>query len=340
MDLFATPGNAIPAEAIISAVRTVDGLTLRVVRWTRRGGRGTVVLAIGRSEFIEQYLEVAADLLDRRFDVVVMDWRGQGQSDREITGANHGHVSSFAHYARDLAALEQQILQPFAPRPWYGLGHSMGAAILLEQAHAGACPFSRLVLTAPMIDVPLRYRGITTACAALASRLGLGTLSIPRGDEGSVLKRGFPGNPLTSDEARYDRVSSIMRSLPALTVGAPTIGWLHAALRVMARFRHPRYPLEIDTPTLVVAAGADRIVSTKATERFAARLKAGRCITLAQARHQVLVERDVIREQFWAAFDAFVPGHALDGSELHPPEPSSRRSDQRTTTLAPTGTRP
>jgi lysophospholipase len=26
------------------------------------------------------------------------------------------------------------------------------------------------------------------------------------------------------------------------------------------------------------------------------------------ARHEILMERDAIRAQFWAAFDAFIPG--------------------------------
>lgn len=345
MDLFATPGNPVPPDAIISAVRTTDNLTLRVARWARRGGRGTVVLVIGRSEFIEQYFEAVADLLDRRFDVVVMDWRGQGQSDREIGKLSHGHVSDFAAYGRDLAALERQILQPFAPRPWFALGHSMGAAVLLEQAHAGLSPFERLVLTAPMIDLPLRFRGFLAGLSAVAGRLGLATMLIPGGDGGSMMQRGFAGNPLTSDRTRYERVSSVMRALPHLVVGAPTIGWLRSAFRVMNRFAHPRYAVAITTPVLIVASGADRIVSTQATERFAARLKAGRCLTLAQARHQILSERDFIREQFWAAFDAFVPGHALDGSEITSASSAAQISlragqAQRTTTLVPTATRP
>ncbi len=45
-----------------------------------------------------------------------------------------------------------------------------------------------------------------------------------------------------------------------------------------------------------------------AIEAFASRLKAGHFITLPQARHDLLMERDVFRSQFWAAFDAFVPG--------------------------------
>ena len=50
------------------------------------------------------------------------------------------------------------------------------------------------------------------------------------------------------------------------------------------------------------------MVDTLATERFATRLKAGRLIVLPQGEHEILQERDAIREQFWAAFDAFIPG--------------------------------
>jgi lysophospholipase len=32
---------------------------------------------------------------------------------------------------------------------------------------------------------------------------------------------------------------------------------------------------------------------------------------LRGSRHEILQERDSIREQFWAAFDAFVPGVAM-----------------------------
>ena len=68
-------------------------------------------------------------------------------------------------------------------------------------------------------------------------------------------------------------------------------------------------PLSV-LPVLVVAAGADPVCSTPAVERFAARLAAGHTITIRGARHEILMERDAIREQFWAAFDAFVPGSA------------------------------
>jgi lysophospholipase len=38
------------------------------------------------------------------------------------------------------------------------------------------------------------------------------------------------------------------------------------------------------------------------------KLPAGGAVTLDGARHDILNECDDVREQFWAAFDAFIPG--------------------------------
>ena len=310
MDLTATPDNPVPPDPIVSAVRTQDGLTLRVARWVAKKSRGTVTIAIGRSEFIEEYLEIVAALLKRGFDCIIMDWRGQGQSDREIAQGRRGHVSSFEAYRLDLEALESQVIVPFARRPWFALGHSMGAAILLAQAHDGRSPFDRMVLSAPMIGINVRLPRLVSAIVKVATRIGLGTLMIPGGSEESIFTRAFESNILTTDLRQYNRLAMAMRTLPGLTVGAPTLSWLAGAFSVTERFAQPRYAVETLTPILIVAAGADQIIDTAATERFAIRLKAGRCITIPGARHQVIMENETIDRQFWAAFDAFIPGEA------------------------------
>jgi lysophospholipase len=64
-------------------------------------------------------------------------------------------------------------------------------------------------------------------------------------------------------------------------------------------------------PVLMLAASDDQVVQSKAVEELAIRLRAGSQIVLRGSRHEILQERDTIREQFWAAFDAFVPGVAL-----------------------------
>ena len=50
------------------------------------------------------------------------------------------------------------------------------------------------------------------------------------------------------------------------------------------------------------------MVSVPAIERLAAELRAGGQIVIPGARHELLMERDRVREQFFAAFDAFIPG--------------------------------
>lgn len=313
MELFETAGNVMPPGAIVSGVRTRDGLRLRVARWpVPREARGTVAVAIGRSEFIEQYYEVVAALIARKLDVVVWDWRGQGQSEREIRHVRRGYVSSFAAYRRDIAAIETQVLRAFAPRPWFGLGHSMGAAILIDQAHDGTSPFERLLLSAPMIDVPLRYGKSVRLLTRIADRLGLGQHLIPRGRERSQLMRPFDNNVLTRNKRQYARLATAVAQLPNLAVGSPTLHWLAGAFDLMARFEDPFYAVETVLPMLIVAAGADRIVDTAAVERFALRLKAGTCLVVPGARHQLMMESETVLAQFWAAFDAFIPGESVN----------------------------
>ena len=81
-----------------------DGVRLRAVVW--RGGRqGTAVIFPGRTEFAEKYGRVAGELVARGLSVLVIDWRGQGLSDRHPANAMLGHIEDFRTYQLDVAAL-------------------------------------------------------------------------------------------------------------------------------------------------------------------------------------------------------------------------------------------
>jgi lysophospholipase len=320
VDLIATPDNPIPRRPAVLAVETEDGLMLRAVRCrpSARKERGTVCILQGRAEFIEKYFETIADLRRRGFAVVAFDWRGQGRSSRQLGDPRKGHVRSFAHYRRDLEAIRAQVLEPYMPKPHFGLAHSMGGAIALVEARAGRLPFERLVATTPMVALCLIKSPKIAASTAMGLRLlGLGGNYVPGGGATSIATKPFAGNPLTGDAVRYARNAAAAAALGDGAIGDPTIGWLDAAFRFMRHFAEPRFPLEVRVPTLIVAAGADTICATPAIERFAARLKAGRALVLPGARHEILMERDDIRDEFWAAFDAFIPGT---------PDPTGRAS--------------
>lgn len=311
MNLFSFPENPIPHGAVAQTVTTVDGVTLRAATWRPPGRlKGTVCLVHGRAEAIEKYYEVVGELLGRGFAVATFDWRGQGGSDRRLDNPRKGHVDDFAEYERDLEAFMQQVALPDCPPPFFGLAHSTGGLICLRVARRSRQTFSRMVLASPLLDFGgfAPSRSVINFTAGAFSLLGLGDAFPPGGKIAEVDERGFRFNPLTSDPRRFARTAAIGKAHPELTVGAPTISWLHAACRAMNEAADAEFAASIRIPTLMIAAGEDKVVSPLAIERFAREMRIGSQIVIPGARHEILMERDPIRSLFWAAFDAFIPG--------------------------------
>jgi lysophospholipase len=316
MDLVALAKNPVPSGATTGYFECPGRLKLRFARWeaTRGPARGTVCLFQGRGEYIEKYFEVVADLRRRGFGVATMDWRGQGGSSRMLSNPRKGYVRSFAEFDQDLAQFMKQVVLPSCAPPYVALAHSMGGNILLRNAAQSKSWFSRMVLSAPMIAINEKRLGTSTGAARayteLACAFGFGSAFVPKGSERPIELDPFEGNPLTSDPERYQRNRQVLENTPPLGLGSPTLAWLRSALRSVARLRSPAYPLSVQMPLLLFAAGMDSIVSTQAIEEFALRLKVGTHVLLPQANHEILQETDEIRQRFWAAFDAYMGGDA------------------------------
>ncbi len=314
MDLVSTPKNPIPLGASAGYLDIRKGIKVRYASWQSvlQERRGTVCIFPGRNEFIEKYFEVVGELRRRGFAVAVLDWRGQGGSSRLTRGASKGHVRDFRDYEEDLHHFMKGVVLPDCPMPYYALAHSMSAAVLFNAATKRGCWFSRMVMTSPMVELlglPLSQAACARVAGAL-TLLGFGKAAMP-GDPEKWASDVFEGNPLTSDRERFNRNAGVLHVAPGLAAGPPTIGWLNAAFEAMARLRDEKYAPRIRIPSLLVTAGDDRIVSDKAIEDLSSRLRAGSQIILRGSRHEILQERDSVREQFWAAFDAFVSGAAL-----------------------------
>ncbi len=207
----------------------------------------------------------------------------------------------------------REIVLPDCPPPIFAIGHSTGANVLIRAAHRGRRWFDRMVLTAPLIalggvDYSMGTGAIVVRVLNLA---GFGTMYVPKSDTSVIESRPFVGNILTSDPVRYARNAAILEAEPALALGAPTVAWTDAAFRAMRQVREHSYPARIRQPILIVAGGNDAVVSNAAIEDFASLLRAGSHLVVVGAQHELLMEQDRFRSQFWAAFDAFVPGTPL-----------------------------
>ena len=84
----------------------------------------------------------------------------------------------------DVETFVQQVVLPDCPPPHFALAHSMGGAVMLRLAHAGKRWFDRMVLSAPMIDLPGRADLVAGARAAAGDAFaGQGGRYVPGGSD-------------------------------------------------------------------------------------------------------------------------------------------------------------
>ncbi|WP_299482782.1 alpha/beta hydrolase [uncultured Roseibium sp.] len=345
MSLIHHPENPVPNGAQTGFVSTPDGIKIRYACWAATGTQrlGTVTVLQGRAEFIEKYFEVVEDLRGRGFDVVTFDWRGQGGSQRITRNPRRGYISSFKKYRLDLRTVLKEVSLANYPGPHFALAHSTGGLVLLSDTERLRTMLDRAVITAPLLGLPsgahalglvdARRRVLRTLTFGLLGRpplkaggpktsaavekigfplarlfclLGFGWLYVPGGN--SKLFVSFEKNRQTSDRTRYERSNKVLEHAPKLGVGSATFGWLNAAARTMMPLRRRGAGPGIKLPCLMLAAGGDRIVSTPAIEDFVARTRSAAYVEIPGSAHEIMMERDVYRDQFWAAFDAFIPG--------------------------------
>jgi lysophospholipase len=291
-----------------------DGVRLRAAIWDSQSKTKRMCAVFnGLTEFIEKYDEVASDLLARGFSVASLDWRGQGASARPLIDTRKAHVDDFAEYDGDLAVFLNQVVRPLSQAPRLALAHSMGAHILLRHLHDHPGDFACAVLCAPMLGVqtdsyPLWF---TRALTALYNLRAPSPAFVWGSEQRDPLTLPFNDNRVTSDPARYARAQKFLRHHPELRVCGPTFGWLEAAFHSMDAMRAPGFAEAITTKLLIIGAGLDQIVDKDATRAFVKRLPNARYIELADAEHEILMERDAIRARFWKAFDGFAGENAM-----------------------------
>ncbi len=305
-------------------MQAFDDHIVRTALWpaTTPTPRGTICLLQGRAEYIEKYYEVVSELRAKGFAVATFDWRGQGGSDRLLENPRKGHIGRFSDYGRDLEQFLHEQVLPDCPRPFFALAHSMGALILLNQLPRLRTIFDRAALSAPLVQLATDRRKILgkrvsqitiRRLTGLARLLMMGQKFALGVDKRSVTGSwSFDTNPLTSDGPRYDRNRLFLEAYPEKGIAGPTFQWVHEACKAMSNLQSSDFQSAVHTPTLMMPVGFDQIVSSKATAILAQTMRCGHAITIAGSHHEILMEKNIYREQFWAAFDAFIPGSKDD----------------------------
>ena len=303
--LFPSSENPLPPGAECVSLLTRDGVRLRAMRAVPEHARGTVVILGGRGDYMERYFETTCDLMARGFAVASLDMRGQGGSQRPKRQPFRDRTRSFAGFDEDVRTVMDALVLPSCPGPYYALGHSTGAHVLLRILRTRTW-FERAILVSPLVEI-LYGPWPSPVVALLLNTMwftGLHSFFLPGVHKKPMGRADFPGNPLTSDRRRWDRDSTTLEVAPQLGLGGPTFGWLGAARQSLARVGRMKKSM---APVLIVAAGADRVVGNEGIRRLARRVPGVALTFIPDAKHEILGERDIIRRQFFAALDSFLP---------------------------------
>lgn len=306
-----------------------QGRQLRFGTATPDGGKPDAIVIVlqGLSEFSEKYFETARDLLGRNISVWIMDWQGQGLSQRQLKNPQKRHSFSFEDDIADLHQFINNHVRPAAAQagvpdvPLVMLGHSMGSNIGLRYLSRHPGVFSCAALSAPMIGITglnfapnwarLPLTALFSAVASDAYVFG--------GGEWTAESRANPGQNIFSTDPVRDKVHNAWcLQDPRLQVGNVTFGWLHEANKSCTVLQKPTIMRNIKTPCVIALAGEEKLVNNDIARAALRHMPNAKVLELQQAKHEILMERDSNRDQFLKAFDDLLRANNI---KFKPPAP-------------------
>lgn len=260
------PDDASMDTALLAPFTARDGENLALYEWPMQAWqhdralppRAVVLIVHGLGEHASRYEHVARQLLDWGFAVRAYDQRGHGES-----GGARGGLSSEALLLEDLAEVVDDTRQRALslPRsegasgvekqlPLILLGHSLGGLVVGRFVSLGMRPVDGLVMSSPALDPGLNaiQKLLLAVLPAIAPNLRINNGLNPDYISHDVqVVRKYLADPLVHAKISARLAKFIASAGPATVAAADK--W--------------------ETPTLLMYAGADKLVNPAGSRAFA-----------------------------------------------------------------------
>lgn len=261
-------------SAVLASFTARDGENLALYEWptdawTSEMGqealppRAVVLMVHGLGEHASRYGHVARHLLDWGFAVRAYDQRGHGESGgaRGVLPNETALLDDLAEVVDDTRLRSQRLPhairaadaseQPPSPHlPLILLGHSMGGLVASQFVALKVRPVEGLVMSSPALDAGLN--GLHKLLLAVSARLAP-NLCVSNGLDARYISHDeLVVKKYLADRRVHNKISARLGQFIA-TAGPATVA-------AAARW---------STPTLLMYAGADRLVSPAGSRAFA-----------------------------------------------------------------------
>ena len=262
--------------------------------------RQVIIICPGFTEFCEKYSPTGKRLHDAGYDMLIIDWPGQGRSGHLGVQPLAVHIDSFEDH---LAAADSLItVAGLQDAPRIIIGHSMGGHLALRLAERGRQITRGAIILAPMIAPPATPVWAIRLLATLFVKAGFSRRYIPgyKGVPLAAARLFHLGNSLTRNQAGYEAPFAWFDDAGELRRSGPTSGWLRAAYdSCVATTLSPDWMRALDLPVLALTAGDETVVHKASTDRMLAFLPDCQHHEFRDARHELLYETDQVTRDLW-----------------------------------------
>ena len=253
---------------------------------------GLVVFLPGRTEPLIKYIELFDDLLKMGHDVLAIDHRGQGNSDREVPH-DGGYVNKFSDFSDDAEAIIRKYSNQY--ENVYGIGQSMGGLVMehIIFKNRENPIFKKAILSVPMLKINTKPYPSPLAFSIVKFFKSIGQGKSYTLGEGPWKDEVYADT--SSSEIRRTIAHSWTADKPRLRVGGATHSWVAEAMWAgkMARKRASK----IETPILVFASELDTYVKPEEFEPYCNELASCTLTVFPKSKHEIFQENDSIRDE-------------------------------------------
>jgi lysophospholipase len=275
-----------------------QGLKLNFYSFVKAENSKAIVILPGRTEPSIKYAEIIYDLQDLNANIYILDHQGQGVSDRMLKDTHKGYVKHFINYAKDLNDWMDEVVVPETQgQERFLIAHSMGGTIGTLYLAYGKKTFKKAVLNAPMFEINTKpYKeNIGRLLTSTLVLVGHATKYAP--DRGPYIPEEdtFEKNEVTHSKARFDMAKAIFVTWPEMALGGPTNRWVNQSLKATKKI--DTITAKVDVPVLMLQSGMDLIVKQDRQTSFCQKHLNCRLIHFANSHHEILQEKDEIRDE-------------------------------------------
>lgn len=265
--------------------------------------KAVVVCLPGLSEFCEKYFETARNFLKKDIGFFVLDWPGQGLSDPIEPAINRRHS---AGYNLEISILKEFVEDHVNPQckgaPLALLAHSMGGLIGLHFLLKHYNDFICAAFSAPLWGVLAMKSYPAFAANMILSFMPVDQYASGQKDWHKSLRDADQNRVFSADRAREPVHNKWCIADERLRMNGITWGWLRETYKATAFLRKGANYKKLKTPCIIATAGQERLVDNKKIIQVSKKIPHSTHLHFKDSFHEILMERDHIRQAFLDAF--------------------------------------